>query len=322
MDFGQVLITGATGFIGANLARDLVHKGHSVHAVVRAGSDMRRLTEIEERMTFHEADLRDLSHLRRVVRSCRPETIFHLAAFGVQSRHKDRNLILTDNLQATLNLLEALSDHDYRSFVYSGSSAEYGVKQGPIGEDDPITPRTDYGVAKAACTLLCQSESLRGRPISIVRIFTAYGPWEAPPRLVPYVMECCRNNMPPRLTSGRQQRDFIHVQDVVELLQVAAMHPAARGRILHAATGRLHSVREVVEHLVDLSGTQVRPQFGVLENRADEPEAWSASIEVTSALTGWRPRLGLKDGLKQAWDWYRAQTSWNGDEVARVRLRA
>src|SRR5207244_6176060 len=142
----------------------------------------------------------------------------------------------------TANLLDALDGHDYRSLVHTGSSSEYGHKDAPMCEDDRLEPRTDYGVTKSAATLLCQAEAYKGRPVTTVRVFSAYGPWEEPSRLVPYVVGCCLRGETPRVTAGAQPRDFVYVGDVVELLKVAAHDPRAAGRVLHAGTGRQHTV--------------------------------------------------------------------------------
>ncbi len=307
MSSGTIFVTGATGFLGANLVHALVRQGHEVHATVRPTSDRRRLLSVADRVTFYDADLLDSVSLRRAIQACRPHLIYHLAGHGVLSSQKDRAAITAGNVLATANLLAALEGHDYERLVHAGSSAEYGVKEGPLREDDPPNPVTDYGITKACATLLCQGEAAKGRPVTTVRIFTAYGPWEPLPRLVPYVLDCCRRGQPPQLTSGQQQRDFVFVQDVVELLQIAATHPGVCGRILHGATGKLTSVREVVDTLIDISGASVKPIFGHLPRRAGEPERWQASIEQTTALTGWQPRFDLRTGLQVLWAAERTQ---------------
>src|SRR5262249_2876460 len=146
--------------------------------------------------------------------------------------------------------LDALDGHDYRALVQAGSSSEYGHKDGPMRETDRPEPRTDYAVSKAAATLLCQAEAHKGRPVATVRVFSAYGPWEDPSRLVPYVMGCCLGGERPRVTGGGQPRDFVYVADVVALLKLAAVYPAARGQVLHAGSGRQQSVRDMVETIL------------------------------------------------------------------------
>ncbi|HUY32621.1 MAG TPA: NAD(P)-dependent oxidoreductase [Pirellulales bacterium] len=303
----RILITGASGFVGASLARRLIAAGHEVHLMLRTGSNLWRLAGLAGQYATHLADLRDLPTVRGAVDACRPEVVYHLAADGVRRQPQERADLATQNFLGTLHLLEALSRHDYRALVHAGSGAEYGHRRRPIREGGRLAPRGDYAVSKAAATLLCQAEARKGRPVTIVRIFTAYGPWEDPARLVPYVMGCCIRGERPRLTSGRQARDFIHIDDCVELFERAAQLPRARGRILHAGTGRSRTVRQMVETLLEVCGKgEPGADFGARPDRLDEPRRCVADIEKTVAWTGWRPRYDLREGVEHVWNWYRS----------------
>jgi nucleoside-diphosphate-sugar epimerase len=306
----RILITGGAGFLGACLARSLIAAGHDVHLTLRPGADAWRLAGLEGRYAVHPADLRDPAALRAAVRASRPDVVYHLAAHGAHPAQTDRAAVLASNLLGTANLLDALAGHDYRALVHTGSSSEYGHKPGPMAEDDRLEPRTDYAVSKAAATLLCQAEAYRGRPVCTVRVFSAYGPWEAPTRLVPYLMGCCLRGEAPRVSAGWQPRDFVHVDDVIGLLQIAARHPAAHGRVLHAGTGRRQTVRDMVETVVAVCGRgRVAAEFGAVPARADEPPEWVAGIARTTELVGWRPHCELREGVARTWDWFRNQPS-------------
>jgi nucleoside-diphosphate-sugar epimerase len=275
-----------------------------VHLLLRADSSRWRLANLEDRYEAHEADLRDMLAVRRAVEAARPEIIYHLAAHGALYQQRDRAAILASNLLGTCNLLEALDARDYKMLVQAGSSSEYGRKPQAMREDDRLEPRTDYAVSKAAATMLCQAAAYRGRPVTTVRVFSAYGPWEDPTRLVPYVMDCCLRGERPRVTSGRQPRDFVYVDDCVELLRIAARSTAARGQILHAAGGRQQTVREMVETIVDVcAGGRFTAEFDGEPQRADEPPTWFGSIERTTEFTGWRPRHDLRSGVERTWAW-------------------
>lgn len=300
----RILITGGSGFVGACLTHELTAQGHDVHLVLRPEAKTWRLAGLEGRVTIHRADLTDAPALRRAVDVSRPEVVYHLAAHGAYPFQKDRPEILATNLIGTANLLDALEGHDYRVLVNAGSSSEYGHKVGPMREDMVLEPRTDYAVSKAAATLLCQAEAIRGRPVTTVRVFSAYGPWEEPTRLVPYVMNACLAGEAPRVTTARQPRDFIYVGDVVELLRTAASEPRAIGQVLHAGTGRQHTVRDMIDMIVWIcTGGRVVPHFGAELARADEPASWVASIERTTELTGWKPRHDLRAGILATWKW-------------------
>jgi nucleoside-diphosphate-sugar epimerase len=148
------------------------------------------------------------------------------------------------------------------------------------------------------------AEAMKGRPVTTVRIFSAYGPWDDPTRLIPYVMGCCLRGENPKVTAGQQPRDFVYVDDVVELLQTAAVHPNALGHILHAGNGRSHTVREIVDLMVSTCGKgRMRAIYGAQASRCDEPSEWEADIRDTTRQVGWRPRYSLREGVERLWQW-------------------
>jgi nucleoside-diphosphate-sugar epimerase len=311
----RVLVSGATGFIGSALVGALAAKGHEIHLLVRRDVLPSHLDALRHRCVLHRADLLHAQAVRAAVRASRPAIVYHLAAEGVSSVSSARRTdVLNANILGTANLLDALHDCPYRAFVAAGSGFEYGPSFDALSEESPLRPMTDYAVAKAACSLLCQSEARRGRPVSVVRIFGAYGPGEGPPRLVPYLMECCLRGETARVSSGTQQRDWIHVDDVVDLLQAAAVSPEAIGQVLHAGTGKAHTVRETIEAILEVTGTAIPVLFGAQEMRAGEPQCFFANIERTQQVTEWSPRFSLRLGLKHTWDWFcanaAAQRAW------------
>jgi len=300
----RVLITGGAGFLGGMLARALLADGHDVHLLVRPGTDRRRL---DGRCAAHEADLCDAAAVGRAVAACRPEVVYHLGTYGWQAGPKDAAAIEAVNVAGTANLLAALEGHSYRALVHAGTGLEYGVHDGPIREGTPLRPPTAYAAAKAAAGRLCLAERDRGRPAVVVRVFSAYGPGEAPGRLVPYLMRCCLHGEVARVSAGAQRRDFIHADDVVTLFRAAAARPWESGPVLHAGTGREHSVREVVAAVLAACGRPDAPVvFGAAALRPGEPEHYLADIAGTRARTGWAPRLDLPAGLARTWAWFRA----------------
>lgn len=304
----RILITGGSGFIGSCLARELIAAGGDVHLLLRPEFQNWRLKDLAGRFGIHRADLRDAAAVRRAVEACRPDVVFNLATHGAYPFQTDRGEILTTNLLGTVNLLEALRGRDYKALVHAGSSSEYGHKTTAMCEGDRLEPRSDYAIGKAAATHLCLAEGYKGRPVTVVRIFSAYGPWEGPSRIASHVMSSCLRGEPPQVTAGSQPRDFVFVDDVVRLLRVAADEPTARSQILHAGTGRRQTVRDMVEAIVAHVGG-LPPLYGVETTRLDEPTVWQASITRTKQLTGWQPQISLEDGVARMWNWFRAEAA-------------
>jgi nucleoside-diphosphate-sugar epimerase len=283
------------------MAINRVEAGDEVHLLLRPEGDRWRLRSIEGRYHRHEADLRDAADVRRAVAAARPDVVIHAAAHGTTHGRHGRIEILTSNVLGAANLLDALAAHDYRALVNVGSSSEYGHKNGPMAEADRLEPRSDYGVAKAAASLLFQAEAWKGKPVCTVRIFSAYGPGEDPERLASHVMGCCRRGESPRVTSGSQPRDWIYIDDVVALLCRAADCAEVRGRILHAGTGRIQTVRDMVEGILIEAGGRLHAAYGAEIHRPDEPTVWVADTRETRAITGWEPRFTLQTGIARMW---------------------
>ena len=299
------LITGATGFIGANLTRHLVKKDVEVHILTRRESNRWRINSILNKVWEHRVDLRDYEPLRKVILKIKPRVIFHCATYGGYPLQREEDKILETNILGTINLLKALSDIDYRCFVNTGSSSEYGIKSRPMSEEDLLEPVSTYGASKAAATLFCQALAKREkRPIVTLRLFSPYGPYEEPTRLIPTVIVSCLKNENPRLSSPYGMRDFNFVEDIVDAyLKVIEMSNMA-GEIFNIGCGEQHSVGEVVDTIIKLSGREVKPLWGSVPSRPNEPRLWQADISKAKGLLGWHPRYSLRQGLGKTIEWF------------------
>lgn len=302
----RALVTGGSGFLGACLVRRLLADGGwDVHLTLRGDTAPWRLAGLDGRYAAHRADLRDAGAVRAAVAAARPDVVFHVAAHGTMPRQNDRAAILDSNVTGTANLLDAVSELPYRAFVHTGSSSEVGHSAGPMSEGTPLRPRSAYGVAKAAATLLGQAEYLAGRPVTTVRVFSAYGPWDDPGRLLPYLMDCCRRMEPPKVTRGDAPRDWVHADDVVDLMLAAAADARRAGPVVHAGGGADQTVRDMVDTVLAVAtGGRLRAEYGAAPPRPDEPTRWVADLAGTTARTGWSPRTGLRAGVERTWRWY------------------
>ena len=213
----SILVTGATGFVGACLTRRLLEMGHEVHIVARWTANRWRIADIAPHLVQHDVDLRDAYAVEQAVASIRPDKIFHLATYGGFSFQKDVVAIYAANFLGTVNLVRACEKVGFDCFMHTGSSSEYGIKTGPMKESDLLEPLGDYAVSKAAATLFCRSEALqKGLPIVTLRIFSPYGPWDDPQRLIPYGIDALLNGTAPALSSSASVRDYIYIDDVMD----------------------------------------------------------------------------------------------------------
>ena len=133
-----VIITGATGFVGANLARRLLRDGCEVHLLVRPQYNSWRIDEIKAECKVHEIDLQNFQPLHEVVSKIKPEWIFHLAANGAYSWQTDVREIINTNMIGTVNLVQSCLASGFQVFVNTGSSSEYGFKDHAPVENEYI----------------------------------------------------------------------------------------------------------------------------------------------------------------------------------------
>src|SRR5579859_6729488 len=124
----RAILTGGTGFVGANLARRLLHDGCEVHLLVRPGFAPWRIMAIRDAVQLHEINLGDKEALARLVAQMQPDWVFHVAAHGAYSSQVDLDQMIQTNIIATANLLDACTAVGFEAFINTGSSSEYGLK--------------------------------------------------------------------------------------------------------------------------------------------------------------------------------------------------
>ncbi len=301
----KVLVTGATGFIGACLARYLVEQGYDVHIFTRRASNKWRIADVLNRLTEHEVDLRSASSVEQIIRDIRPQIICHLAAHGSVVAHVDANALFESNFIGTVNLLRSCEKVGFDCFINTGSLFEYGLKSEPMEESDLIAPLGDYGVSKAASTLYCRSEAIgKELPIVTLRLFTTFGPWDDAKRLIPYVIKSFLRGKQPELSTPQSVRDFIFIDDVLTAYNAVVKKPI-RGEVFNIGSGIQHPIGEVVAVLQDIVGTGLGPLWGARVPQRAEPVKCVASIKKAEAQLGWRPSITLRHGLVRTVEWMR-----------------
>jgi UDP-glucose 4-epimerase len=299
----RVLVTGGAGFIGSHLVRALLERGDEVRVLDNFSTGNRaNLQGLEGEVEVIEGELRSYERVHRAVRGC--ELVFHQGALPSVPRSLQDPLTTTAvNVEGTLNVLLAARDEGVRRVVFASSSSVYGNQDSlPLSEQarpDPISP---YGVAKLAAERFCVSFS-RVYPLETValRYFNVFGPRQDPrseyAAVVPrFISEAAAGRPVPIYGDGEQRRDFTYVANVVEANLLAAEAPDGNGAVLNIATGQSVSVNELAEAVARTLGRTVERRH--LPPRPGEVRASWADVSAARALLGWRPRVGLEEGLR------------------------
>jgi UDP-glucose 4-epimerase len=313
----RALLSGASGFVGAVLARRLLADGHEVHLLLRPRHNPWRVQEITNEVTAHQVDLGDYAGLEQTVASVRPDWIFHLAAYGAYPNQRDLDTMVAANVLGTFNLVRAAERVGFEAFINTGSSSEYGLKDHAPAEEEWIEPNSDYAVTKAAATLFCRHTAQRTRlPIITLRLYSVFGPYEEPRRLVPtLIVQGLEGRLPP-LVNPNVARDYVHVDDVCDAYLLAASTPGQElGAVYNVGTGVQTTLREIVAAARSLLAIEAEPVWGSMPERSWDTNVWISNPGRISAGLGWAPQFDLEQGLARTIAWFRA----NPDHLAQYR---
>jgi nucleoside-diphosphate-sugar epimerase len=250
-------------------------------------------------VSWSQLDLADPAAVVRLIDVVQPEIVYHLA--GEVTGARDTRLVLPvfrSNLQSTVNLLTTVAERCPAQVVLAGSLEEAGI--GAAG----AAPSSPYAVAKWASTGYARMFSdLWGLATTTLRISMVYGPGQRDrSKLVPYVIESLLNGKAPSLTSGGRKVDWVYVEDVVEAFLAVAQEPGFSG-VMDIGSGSSVSIRDVVGLITRLLDTGVEPDFGALRDRPLDRD-WFADISVAWEAIGWKPLVGLEQGLAETVRWY------------------
>ncbi|MDP7128981.1 MAG: NAD-dependent epimerase/dehydratase family protein [Planctomycetota bacterium] len=315
----RAAVTGASGFIGNNLARRLLAEGHDVHLILRPGYITWRLAGLADQVSILEVDIQDAKNLCSGIKNIRPDCLFHFAAYGAYSWQTDFRQMVETNLIGTANLVEVCHAADVGAFINIGSSSEYGLKESAPAETEHLEPNSHYAITKAAATMHCHSHqpsTINHQPFHMVtlRPYSIYGPYEEPDRLIPTLLVHGLEDKLPPLVDPDIARDFVHVDDMVNACLLAANHHVECSRrgasglpdqIYNVGTGVQASIRQIVKLVRDLLDISAEPEWGSMENRQWDTQCWVADSRKIQSLLGWKAEVSLKDGLLKTLEWLR-----------------
>ncbi len=305
----NILVTGANGFIGSHLVRELIKRGAKIYAFIRTKND--RINELSGEMVVYNIELTDCVKIKEFIGEIQPEKIYHLAAYpDMKPSFENTNRTIQVNIQGTMNLLHALADVDYDAFVHVGTYKEYGnTDDVPYKEKQRLDPTSSYAVSKAAAEMYCKVYYMIYKyPIVMLRLPTVYGPNQDTNLLIPGTILSCLQKKNIEMTKGEQKREIIYVSDVVEAIIIASLEKKSIGEVINVGSGEEYSIREIVLKIISLMKNPIEPIFGALPYR--DTEIWhicGANAKAKEILK-WESKVGLEEGLKRTIEWYTKDT--------------
>jgi len=274
---------------------------------VKPSSTPWRLNGIEDGVAVHPVDITDAARVEDVIQRIRPTIVYHLATHGAYHYQNEPEPILLVNVTGLWNVVRACSKVGFDLFVNTGSSSEYGAKSFAMRETDVLEPDSFYAVAKSAQSLLCRHVGRSTRQaIVTLRLFSVYGPYEEPTRLVPRLMMAAIEGKPIDMASPTTVRDFVYVADVADVyMRIDALRRLA-GEIVNVGTGAQTSLAQLVEALGQVVGAPIDARWDRMEPRGWDTDVWVADVSKLRKSIGATPPTGIREGLAASLAWFRA----------------
>ena len=315
----RYLITGASGFVGSNLIRKLIDDNNELTILIRENSDLWRINDLLPKIQTIKTDFSNYEKLEKLISDVDPNFVYHLGAYGGYPFQTSIQKIAHVNIINTINLFESLSKcNNLKLIINFGSSSEYGPKSNPMNENDETIPTTPYGISKLTQTKFAKfySENMN-LPIVTLRLFSVFGPFEEPGRLIFDIMTSIIKGKTIELSSPFPRRDFVYVSDVIEAIETITTAKNIVGDIFNIGSGVMHSVEDVVNIALEIAKSDNRISWEVKQKRVfDDMTPWVSDIEKTKKILKWEPKYSFTDGLVLTHKWYlNNQQIWDKDDV-------
>jgi UDP-glucose 4-epimerase len=302
----KVLVTGGAGFIGSHIVDRLAEEGHQVVVVDNLATGLRR--NVNRAASLYKTDIQSW-RLERIFRNERPNVVLHLAAqVNVRRSVEDPVFDAQVNVLGTMNVLQQAVRHGVRKVVFSSSGgAIYGEQElGPAPESHATNPMSPYGISKLCGEhYLFYFQRLSGIQVVSLRHANVYGPRQDPDGeagvVAIFIRQMLNNQQPIINGNGRQTRDFVYVDDVVEA-NLAAMGQDSHG-VYNVGTGTETSVNELFRILSELTGMGCKEVHGPA--KAGEQIRSVVDPSRLKQELGWEPKVSLTEGLKKTVDYFR-----------------
>ena len=313
----SVLVTGAAGFIGSHLAEQLIRQGHRVIGLDNFDDfyppsikrENIRVLESEEGFSMIEGDIRDADLLSRIFSEYDISLVAHLAArAGVRPSIQQPLLYDDMNIRGTINMLEASRTCGIQQFVFTSSSSVYGLNtKVPFDENDKVDcPTSPYAASKAAAELLCRTYNhLYGLPITVLRLFTVYGPRQRPEMAIHKFTRMIESGEEVTVFGdGTSKRDYTYVSDIVDGITQALAYQNRGFEIFNLGDSRpialeylVSVIEEALEKKAMIKNMMMPP--------GDVPVTY-AGISKARALLDYQPKISIEEGVSLFVKWYLA----------------
>ena len=293
----KILILGGTGFIGYHLAKASLKKGFKVISLSKNTPKKRRYLK---KVKYIIADISNKNFTKKIIKG-NFQYVVNLAGYV---DHSDHIKTYKSHYLGCKNVSNFFLKKKIKKFIQVGSSMEYGLLKSPQKESFKCDPKSVYGKAKFLSTkYLLNLYKQKKFPATIVRLYQVYGPYQDLNRFIPVVINSCKNNKDFPCSHGRQFRDFLYINDLIDAFFLILKNPKANGEIFNIGFGRPLKIKNIIKKILFYykSGN---PKFGIIKLRREEQMKIYPVIRKARRILNWKPKVNFLKGLLKTIQYY------------------
>jgi nucleoside-diphosphate-sugar epimerase len=293
----KILILGGTGFIGYHLAKEALRRGFQVSSLSKNAPKKRRYLK---KVKYIIADISDKNFIKKKIKD-NFQYVVNLAGYV---DHSDKIKTYKSHYLGCQNISNFFLKKNIKKFIQVGSSMEYGLVKSPQKENFKCKAKSVYGRAKFLSTKYLLNLHVKKKfPVTIVRLYQVYGPYQDLNRFIPIVINSCKYNKDFSCSHGRQFRDFLYINDLIQALFLILKKPKTAGEIFNIGSGRPLKVRGIVDTILSYY-KKGNPQFGKIKLRKEEQMKIYPDIGKAKKILKWKPKISFTKGLSLTIQYY------------------
>ena len=285
----KILIIGGTGYIGYHLAKKCTSLGWSVYVFsIHNPKKNRKIKDIK----YYQGNLVKKSSLKKI-----DKNFDFIVNLGGYVDHKNKVKNFNTHYIGCKNLVEIFSKRKIKLFLQVGSGAEYGKIKSPHSESSDVKPKSIYGTPKfLASKYLIQKFKKEDFPCCIVRLYQVYGEKQETNRVIPFIIRSCLKNRPFPCSDGKQFRDFLDIDQVVNVLIKVLKTKKVLGEIINIGSGEAINIKFLIKKICQIT-KMGKPKFGMIKMRSDENKKVYPNINKAKKILKWHPKKNFHKKL-------------------------
>ena len=295
----KILILGGTGFIGYHLAKEALRRGFQVSSLSKNTPIKKRYLK---RVKYIIADISNKNSINKKIK----ENFQYVVNLAGYVDHSNKIKTYKSHYLGCKNISNFFLKDKIERFIQVGSSMEYGLVESPQKENFKCEPKSVYGRAKfLSSQYLLNLYKKKKFPVTIVRLYQVYGPYQDLNRFIPVVINSCKSNIDFRCSHGRQFRDFLYINDLIDAIFLILENPKAKGEIFNIGFGKPLKIKNIIQRILSYykSGN---PQFGKIKLREEEQMKIYPDISKARRILNWKPKINFLKGLAKTIQYYNA----------------